>query len=89
MISVYDWLKNIVGKRENAGYQHFLLFPKCFQTVLVRVVKTRDCVVKCSLFLFLLTNLFKQYVVDPHKNHLTPMLVNTYNVMFTDDQDIS
>ena len=24
-------LENIVGKGENAGYQHFLLFPKCFQ----------------------------------------------------------
>ena len=24
-------LENIVGKEENAGYQHFLLFPKCFQ----------------------------------------------------------
>ena len=22
---------NIVGKGENAGYQHFLLFPQCFQ----------------------------------------------------------
>ena len=22
--------ENIVGKGENAGYQHFLLFPKCF-----------------------------------------------------------
>ena len=22
---------NIVWKGENAGYQHFLLFPKCFQ----------------------------------------------------------
>ena len=22
---------NNVGKRENAGYQHFLLFPQCFQ----------------------------------------------------------
>ena len=21
----------IVGKEENAGYQHFLLFPQCFQ----------------------------------------------------------
>ena len=21
----------IVGKRENAGYQHFLLFPQCLQ----------------------------------------------------------
>ena len=24
-------IENIVGKGENAGYQHFLLFPKCFQ----------------------------------------------------------
>ena len=23
--------KKIVGKGENAGYQHFLLFPQCFQ----------------------------------------------------------
>ena len=23
--------ENIVGKVENAGYQHFLLFPQCFQ----------------------------------------------------------
>ena len=26
------WMvENIFGKGENAGYQHFLLFPKCFQ----------------------------------------------------------
>ena len=31
MIYVLDRIDNIVGKRENAGYQHFLLFPKCFQ----------------------------------------------------------
>ena len=24
-------VENIVGKRENAGYLHFLLFPQCFQ----------------------------------------------------------
>ena len=24
-------LENIVGKGENAGYQHFLLFPQCFE----------------------------------------------------------
>ena len=24
-------VENIVGKRENAGYQHFLLFLRCFQ----------------------------------------------------------
>ena len=24
-------VENIVGKRENSGYQHFLLFPQCNQ----------------------------------------------------------
>ena len=28
---VLGGVENIVGKGENAGYQHFLLFPKCFQ----------------------------------------------------------
>ena len=27
---VLDKKGNIVGKEENAGYQHFLLFPLCF-----------------------------------------------------------
>ena len=27
----FRWLKNIVGKGENAGYEHFLLFLQCFQ----------------------------------------------------------
>ena len=31
MFSVNNWVENIVGKGENAGYQHFLLFPQCFQ----------------------------------------------------------
>ena len=31
MISVLDLVESIVGKGENAGYQHFLLFPQCFQ----------------------------------------------------------
>ena len=26
-------VENFVGKGENAGYQHFLLFPKCFLKV--------------------------------------------------------
>ena len=28
---VFDRTENIVGKGENAGYQHFRLFPQCFQ----------------------------------------------------------
>ena len=40
-------IENIVGKGENAGYQHFLLFPQCFQKVsCFKVVKSRDCAVK-------------------------------------------
>ena len=31
MTSPSDRVENIVGKGENAGYQHFLLFPQCFQ----------------------------------------------------------
>ena len=27
-------VENIVGKGENAGNQHFLLFPQCFQKTL-------------------------------------------------------
>ena len=28
---IFGRVENIVGKGENAGYQHFLLFPQCFQ----------------------------------------------------------
>ena len=28
---VFHRIDNIVGKEEIAGYQHFLLFPQCFQ----------------------------------------------------------
>ena len=27
---VFHMIENIMGKEENAGYQHFLLFPQCF-----------------------------------------------------------
>ena len=30
MICVTDGIENIVGKGENACYQHFLLSPQCF-----------------------------------------------------------
>ena len=31
LISLSDRIENIVGKGENAGCQHFLLFTQCFQ----------------------------------------------------------
>ena len=46
MISVFDWVKNIVGTGENAGNQHFLLFLQCFQKLCIRVIKTQDCMLK-------------------------------------------
>ena len=40
---VLEGLENILGKGENTGYQHFLLFRKCFQKAsFSRVVKSRD-----------------------------------------------
>ena len=29
-ITLFNTVENTVGKGENAGYQHFLLFPQCF-----------------------------------------------------------
>ena len=46
MISDFDRVENIVGKGENAGYQHFLLFTQCFIMFLSKVVYSRSCVVK-------------------------------------------
>ena len=35
-------VENIVGKGENAGYQHFLHFPQCFQkSSFLRLLKVR------------------------------------------------
>ena len=40
-------VENPGGKGQNAGYQHFLLFPQYFQnTSFFSVVKSQDCVVK-------------------------------------------
>ena len=46
-IFVSDRVENIVGKGENAGCKHFLLFLQCFQNDSeLRVVKSLDCVVE-------------------------------------------
>ena len=47
MISVCDRVKNIVGKGENAGNQHFLFFPSLFLKFFsFRVIESCDCVGK-------------------------------------------
>ena len=45
---VSDRAENIVGKRENVDYQHFLFSHNVFQRLYRKVVKSRDCVVKCK-----------------------------------------
>ena len=41
-------LQNIVGKRENAHYQHFLLFPQCFhKTSLLGLLKAGFSFLSC------------------------------------------
>ena len=44
---VHERVENIVGKRGNAGFQHFLFFPTMFSKGLfLKVVKSHDCEVK-------------------------------------------
>ena len=46
-----DMVKNIVGKEENAGHQHFLLFPTMFlKDLFLRVVKTWELWVQGPVF---------------------------------------
>ena len=42
MSSLFDRVENTLGKGENAGYQHFLLFPVFSEAFLFRVIKSRD-----------------------------------------------
>ena len=46
-IFVLGRVENTVGIGENAGYQHFLLFPQCFSKAsFLRIIKSWDSVVK-------------------------------------------
>ena len=47
MIPAFDGIENVVGKGENAMYQHFLLFPTMIsKDFFLGVNKSRDCMVK-------------------------------------------
>ena len=53
--SVFHKVGNMVGKGENAGYQHFLLFPQCFQKALSSAeskvcisMEAIHCVIMCN-----------------------------------------
>ena len=46
---VIDRVENNVGKGENTGNQHFLLFPKCFSTRFLFMARITYMVKKISL----------------------------------------
>ena len=43
---LFGGVKNIAGKGENAGYQHFFLVPQCFPDIFSWFFKSWDCVAK-------------------------------------------
>ena len=49
---ILDRVENIVGKEENAGYQHFLLFPQCCQesSLITRNLKTWERLAKAKVY---------------------------------------
>ena len=50
-ISRCDRVENTVVKEENAGYEHFLLFPTVFsKAFFYRVIKSLDCYHTMPLF---------------------------------------
>ena len=56
--------ENIVGKGENAGNQHFLLFPQCFQeTFFPSGIKGRHRLIKGEACLFLLNECIRHISV--------------------------
>ena len=38
MEEAFEWVENIARKGKNTGYQHFLLFPQCFQKLSFQVL---------------------------------------------------
>ena len=66
MISLIDRVENTVGKGENAGYQHFFLFPQCFpKQSFLGFFKVPDCMVKSKFF----HNNSHFQVIHPSLNH--------------------
>ena len=53
--------ENIVGKGENTGYQHFLLFPQCFLPF-----RTQISIFKAHLFVHLqMLSIWKSLTICP------------------------
>ena len=75
MISVYDRTVHIVGKGENGVYQHFILFPQCFQRASEGLLKVW-IVLKSVKLLLQITYSVSQCIKDKFNN-----LNNSNNVI--------
>ena len=69
----FNRVGNLVGNGENVGYQHFLLFPRCFQTA-SRAVKGQHFAVKVLRLIDWLNGVlcpFQQYFnyINGHSSH--------------------
>ena len=64
---------NVVGKEENAGYQHFLLFPKCLN----KPVTLRSCERHIFFFDCVLSVNFNQTPgIQQYKKSHAPLIVH-------------
>ena len=68
LISVFDWVENM-GKGENGGYQHFLLFPQCFQKASKLVIMGKDFTTQSRLLTTLRKKLFENIVGKGENAH--------------------
>ena len=76
-------VENIVGKGENAGFQHFLLFLIRFQKGFsVGVVESRDCVVKSKwpLLTFYSVECFKANITKHPRNNSLLLFCEFYSM---------
>ena len=65
-------IENILGKEKNAGYQHFLLFPKCFQKLFSKCCKKLDKLwesVLCLWIALLIVNKLSKSEANIFKNY--------------------
>ena len=70
-IQLPDCAENIVGKGEIARYKQFLLFPKCFQKLLMHQNK--------YLYTYNLTTLSKVLMTSREKKKLTKIMCKRQN----------
>ena len=79
-------MENIVGKGENAGHQHFLIFPLCFQKAFfLGVVKEEHAALEIQASNPLITNAidkseeeYSLHQIIKFQSYLNPFLIHTH-----------